>query len=73
MGHEFPRQTAVAGRVDVDLRVGQVGRDGVTRGEDRAGFIPAEGLLKEVQERLVAEAPVVGLVGYVGDVRPCLA
>jgi hypothetical protein len=48
----------------------EVGGDGVAGAENGAGCEMADGLGQLVEERLVPEAPVVGLVGYAGDFFP---
>ena len=68
--HEFPAYAGIGARVQVDLGVAEVCWDGVSCGEDGAGRVPCEGFVEEVEEGLVAEAPVVDLVLDLGDLGP---
>ena len=67
---EGPGEAGVGAGVEVELSGGEVGRDGVAGEEDRVRGEVADGFGKQVQKGLVAEAPVVGLVGDAGDFVP---
>ena len=67
---EGPGQARVGARVQVDLGVAEVCGDGIPRRENGSGLVACQRLVEEVEEGLVAEAPVVDLVVYLRDLGP---
>lgn len=63
----MPCVARVVRGVQVDFGVGEIGGNRISGKEDGASWESAERLGKDVEERLVAEAPVINLVRYIGN------
>ena len=72
-GDEGPGLAVVAGGVDVDLGLAEVGGEGVPGTEDGALLEFTDGAREDVQEGLVAETPAVRVIRDGGKRGPGLA
>lgn len=72
-GDEGPGLAVVAGGVDVDFGLAEVGGEGVAGAEDGALFEFANGFGEDVEEGLVAQTPAVYGVVDLGEGEPGLA